>query len=143
MPPPHHTTRRRSRGAIALVAITLLASVLAALAASAPPVDAHGNKWGAAARPSATRFDVFIRAWDVQGDGHCAVGRLHVGGRWRVKATDCSHSPIGTGVGSNGTSANGWVSAAACITGHGYGSTTCHYGGVNVPFGSANLGNVP
>lgn len=140
MPPPRSAAR--SRPVLLLVLLAALALTVSVFT-TAPAVDAHGNRSGAAARPSATRFDVFIRAWDIKPDGHCAVGRLHVGGRWRVKATDCSHSPLADGVGSNATSASGWVSAAACITGHSYGTTTCHYGGVNVPFGSANLGNVP
>ncbi len=140
---PSRRPAARSRSAPLLALVTLAVSLVAATLFAASPVEAHGDKSGAAARPSATRFDVFIRAWDVKEDGHCAVGRLHVGGRWRIKATDCTHSPVGDGVGSNATSASGWVSAAACIKGHSYNSTRCHYGGINVPFGSTTLGPVP
>lgn len=104
------------------------------------PADAGGDRWGAAAQIFATRFDVFITAYDIEKDGHCAVGRLHTGGRWRVQAKDCSHSPANQGVGSNAISATGTVNGAACITGHGYNSSTCSYGSITMPFGNKWLG---
>ncbi len=141
MPPPHSpVTRRRPRRRWLTIGATV--ALLALLVASAP-VGAHGNRWGAAARGSATRFHVFITVFDKQQDGHCAQGRLHLGGRWRVRATDCSHSPVGNGVGSDAYAATGWISASACIDRHGYSSSTCHYGGFQAPFGSTNLGSVP
>lgn len=127
-----------------LMVVALLA-VFAAMAMlfAPPPVDAHGNDSGAAARASATRFHVFTTAYDVKADGHCALGRLHLDGRWRTRATDCSHSPVSNGVGSQAYEATGWINASACIDRHSPGGSTCHYGGFQAPFGSVRLGNAP
>lgn len=137
MPPLPSTSRPRA----ILVALALLTSLATALVAS--PVDAHGTKWNTAAHAGATRFDVYITAYDLVQDGHCARGRLHFGGRWRLLATDCSHSPVGNGVGSGYYAASGSISAASCLSGHSYGSSTCHYGTYTAPFGNIDLGNVP
>lgn len=140
MSPPHST--RRSRLVTFGVVVALLTGLFA-VAGGPSPVDAHGSKWGAAGKGSATRFDVAITVWDVSGDGHCAKGRLHLGGRWRVRATDCTHSPASSGVGSSYTPASGTISASACIDRHSYNSSTCHYGSFTAPFGRVNLGNTP
>ncbi len=143
MSPPHTTRRSRSFRLLPFGVVTLLLAGLLAIVGVPSAVDAHGSKWGAAGKASATRFDVAITVWDVSGDGHCAKGRLHLGGRWRVRATDCSHSPIGSGVGSSYTPASGTVSASACIDRHSYSSSTCHYGSFTAPFGRVSLGNTP
>jgi len=139
MSPPPPTTGPPRRALIAILLV--LAGV--AMMLTPTPVDAHGSKWGAAGKASATRFDVAITVWDVSGDGHCAKGRLHLGGRWRVRATDCSHSPASNGVGSSYTPASGTISASACIDRHSYNSSTCHYGSFTAPFGRVDLGNTP
>lgn len=137
MPPHRSTWPRRPLTFLALLALLLVPVGLAA------PVDAHGDKWGAAGHGQATRFDVAITVWDVLQDGHCAQGRLHLGGRWRVRATDCSHSPITRGVASSYTPASGTISASACISNHSYNSSTCHYGSFVAPFGNVGLGSRP
>ncbi len=143
MPPPQSNRRRPRWRLLALTTVATLIVGLFTMVGGSSPVDAHGSKWGAAGRASATRFDVAITVYDVSEDGHCAKGRLHLGGRWRVRATDCSHSPASNGVGSSFTSASGTVSASACIDRHSYGSSTCHYGTFAVPFGRVDLGNAP
>lgn len=139
MSPPPLTNGPPRRVPIAILLV--LAGVAILMAPT--PVDAHGSKWGAAGKAEATRFDVAITVWDVSGDGHCAKGRLHLGGRWRVRATDCSHDPRSSGVGSSYTAASGTISASACIDQHSYGSSTCHYGAFTAPFGRVSLGNTP
>ncbi len=143
MSPPQTNRREHRRRLLALTATASVVFGLLAIVGGPAPVDAHGSKWGAAGKGSATRFDVAITVWDVSGDGHCAKGRLHLGGRWRVRATDCSHSPVSNGVGSSYTPASGTISASACIDRHSYNSSTCHYGSFTAPFGRVNLGNTP
>lgn len=141
---PPQTNRRSHRWrVVALTAVASLFFGLFAVLGGPAPVDAHGSKWGAAARAQATRYDVAITVWDMSGDGHCAKGRLHLGGRWRVRATDCSHNPSWSGVASSYTPASGTISASACIDGHSYSSSTCHYGTFVAPFGRVDLGNTP
>lgn len=135
--PPH-----RSRSVAVGAAVALLAGLFLTFGGPVE-VDAHSGKWAAAGRASATRFDVGITAWDLSKDGHCAKGRLHLGGRWRTRVTDCSHSPRNSGASSSYTPANGTISASACIDRHGYNSNTCHYGSLVAPFGRVDLGNAP
>lgn len=143
MPPLPSHRRRRSVGPAPAIAALAAIAVALAVAVIGAPADAHGSRWGTAARASSTNFHAYLTEFDVLQDGHCAQGRFHLNGSWRVVATDCSHSPAGSGVHSGYWGAQGTISVSSCLSNHSATSSTCFYAQYQSADGTHDLGNVP